>query len=84
MIRIVPNRLQQTHVDGSAAACVDVFGIDTAMVEYAYLMGLRADPLAKLGTAERRQLLIDWTLRVMEEKAHFCIRDINHTTAVTA
>lgn len=84
VMRIVPNRLQQTHVDGSAAACVDLFGIDTSMVEYAYLMALRADPLAKLGTAERRQLLIDWTLRVMEEKAHFCIRDLNHTTAVTA
>ena len=83
-IRLIPNRLQQTHNDGSAAACVDVFGIDPSMVEYAYLIAPRADVLAKLGTAERRQLLVDWMLRVMNEKAHFCYRDINHTTAVVA
>ena len=84
VVRIVPNRLQQTHVDGSAAACVDVFGIDTAMVEYTYLIAPRADELARLGSAERKQLLVDWSLRVMNEKAHWVIRDINHTTAVVA
>jgi hypothetical protein len=84
VVQIVPNRLQQTHVDGSAAACVDLFGIDTAQVEYSYMIAPRADPLAKLGTAERRQLLVDWSLRVLQEKAHFAIRDLNHTTAVTA
>lgn len=84
VVQLVPNRLMQTHNDGSAAACVDVLGIDTAQVEYTYLIAPRADSIAKLGTAERRQLLVDWSLRVLQEKAHFCIRDINHTTAVTA
>jgi hypothetical protein len=84
VVQIVPNRLQQTHNDGSAAACVDLFGIDTAQVEYTYMIAPRADPLAKLGTAERRQLLADWSLRVLQEKSHFVIRDLNHTTAVTA
>lgn len=84
VVEIVPNRHMQTHNDGSAAACVDVLGIDTAQVEYTYLIAPRADPLAKLGTAERRQLLVDWSLRVLQEKAHYVIRDINHTTAVTA
>jgi len=84
VVKIVPNRLQQTHADGSAAQCVELFGIDTAMVEYAYLFAPRADELAKLGSAEKRQLLVDWTIRVKNEKAHFVIRDLNHTTAVVA
>lgn len=84
VIRIVPNRTQQTHNDGSASACVDLFGLDTSAAEFAYLIPPRTDELAKLGTAERRQLMVDWTLRVGQEKAHFCIRDLNHLTAVTA
>lgn len=84
VVQIIPNRLQQTHNDGSAAACVDVLGIDTAQAELTYLFAPRSDELAKLGTAERRQIVADWSLRVLQEKAHFVIRDINHTTAVVA
>lgn len=83
-IRVIPNRIYQTHVDGSAAASVDVFGIDPAMAEFAYLIAPNAKPLGRKGTADAYQIIADWMLRVMQEKAMFCIAEINHTTAVTA
>lgn len=81
-IRLIPNRLQQTHNDGSAAACVDVFGIDPSNVFFRYLIAPQAYELGRLGSASRWQLLVDWTLQVSNENAHFCYRDVNHTTAV--
>lgn len=83
-LTIVPNRLMQTYNDGSAAASTDVLYIDPNMVEMAFLIPFRAKPLAKLGTAERWQMLVDWTLRVKNEAAHGIARTINHTAAVTA
>lgn len=83
-LKLVPNRLQPTYTDAGVATTSDVFLIDTAMVHFAYLIGYRADPLAKLGTAERRQMLVDWTLRVPQEKAHGIIRHVTPTGTITA
>lgn len=83
-LELVPNRLQPTYADSAAATTSDVMLIDTAMVHLAYLMGYRTDPLAKLGTAERRQMLVDWTIRVPQEKAHAIIRQVTPTGTITA
>ena len=52
------------------------------LAELANLIAYRAKPLAKLVTAERGQMLGDWTVRVKNEAAHGIARTINHTTAV--
>lgn len=80
-LEIVPNRIQQLYNAGTAC---DVFLIDPARVALAYLKNYTAFPLAKLGLAERKELSVDWTVKVYAEKAHGVIRDINPTGTVTA
>jgi hypothetical protein len=85
-LEIVPNRLQQVYDSGDDVAVdvATVFLIDTARVALSYLKNYVAHPLAKLGLSERKQLSVDWTVKVYVEKAHATIRDIIPTSAVTA
>lgn len=84
-LKLVPNRLQQKHLDSGASnyACA-VYILDPSYLSLSYLQGYRTDELAKVGTAENRQMTVDWTLVVNTEKAHGMITDCNHETAVTA
>jgi len=83
-LKLVPNRLQQYHNDGSAASCADVFILDPAYLSIDYLQRVMTKPLARTGTAENRQMTVDWTLVVNTEKAHGMVADIDATTAVVA
>ena len=85
-LELVPNRLQQVYDSGDDVPVdvCDVFLIDVARVALAYLKGYSAKPLAKLGLSERKQLSVDWTLKVYTEKAHALIRDIIPTGTITA
>ena len=84
-LKLVPNRIQQMHKDsGGSNDCADVFILDPAYLALSYLQRFRTDTLAKTGTAENRQMTVDWTLVVHTQKAHGIIGDIDHTAAVTA
>lgn len=85
-LTIMPNRLQQTYssTDSTPVDVCDVFLIDPSQVAIAYLQGYQTKPVAKLGLADRRQMSVDYTLKVYSEKAHAVIRDILPTSAVTA
>lgn len=82
---IVPNRTQQTYDSGDATPVqvADLFLIDSGMVEYTYLIGEHTEPLAKLGTADRAQLSVQWGLRVLDEKAHAIYRHLIPTGTIT-
>lgn len=83
-LTMVPNRLQQTYLDsGGVNSAADVFILDPEYVSLCYLQGYRTDELAKLGQKERRQMLVDWSLIVNNEKAHGIIGDVNYQTAMT-
>lgn len=83
-LKLIPNRLQQVYADDSAADAANVYLIDPSQVAFAYLQGYQTHPIAKLGLADRRQISVDWTLKVYNEKAHAVIRDINPTAAVVS
>lgn len=83
-LKFMPNRLQQTHLDSGGTAVADVFILDPAYLSFCYLQGYRTDELAKTGTAENRQMLVDWTLIVNNEKAEAMIGDIDPTLPVAA
>ena len=72
---IVANRIQQPY--GTTTA--DAFILDPSYLELCYLKGYRADPLAKTGLAENRQLSVDWTLIVKTEAAQAMIGDIDYS-----
>ncbi len=77
---IEPNRLQQEVAAGE----VDVFYIDPTKVAISTLEAMNVKPLAKTGLADKRQMSMDWTLKVYDEAAHAVDRGIDNTTAVVA
>lgn len=83
-MKIVPNRLQPTYAEDTATDLADVLLIDPEYVQIAYLYGYRVDPLAKLGLSERKQVHVQWMVKVLLEKAHAVIRDIIIDEAVAA
>jgi len=79
-IKLVPNRLQPLDEDGNAVA----FLLDPEYVALSFLEGYRTDTLAKTGLAEKRQISVDWGLRVHTEKAHGMIINIDPDAPATA
>lgn len=80
-LELVQNRQQQLYNTGTAA---DVFLFDPEYWFISYLQGFRTEPLAKTGTADNRQITVDWAVGCSAEKANAVIRDIDPTAAVTA
>jgi hypothetical protein len=62
---------------------VDLLLIDPARAAMAYLDGYKVKELAKNGLSDRRDVTVDWTLKVYNEKAHAVIRDITEAGTVT-
>lgn len=74
------NRIQRTYAGGANAA---LFLLDPAYVSMTFLRGYRVMPLAKTGDADKRQMLVDWSLRVGNPDAHRVLLDIDPTADVT-
>ena len=66
------------------AVTSNAFVLDPEYLAISYLKGYRTEELAKTGLAENRQMSVDFSLIVNNEKAHALIGDIDHTAAVTA
>jgi Family of unknown function (DUF5309) len=81
-LELVPNRFQQTYTNVSANC--DVFLFDPKYWAVSYLQGIESQPLARLGTAERSQISVDYTLMCLAWKASGVICAINPATAVVA
>jgi len=79
-LAMIPNRLQQEV----AADNANVYIYDPEFVRHSFLHGFRVEPLQKSGLADNRQMIVDWTLKVLTEEAHGVIADIDPTTAVVA
>ena len=81
-VKLVPNRLQPGNGtvgdDGLVTSTSDnIFLLDPEYVSLSYLEGYRTDTLAKTGLAEKRQISVDWGLRVHTEKAHAMITGVD-------
>lgn len=80
ILELIPNRLQQLVTTNNANAYL----IDPEYVRQGFLHGYRVEPQAKTGLSDKRQMIVDWTLKVLTEEAHGVIADIDTTAAVTA
>lgn len=69
-VTIVPNRLQRER---------DVFVLDPQYAAVAYLRPFQTVELAKTGDAEKRMLLVEWGLKINNEKAQGLVADLNST-----
>lgn len=69
-ITFVPNRFQRGR---------DALVLDPDMYSFAYLDPFKTEPLAKTGDATKRLLVVEWGLKVHNEKAHGLIADLTTT-----
>ena len=67
-VSIVASRFQRER---------DVFVLDPEYASVAYLRPFQTVELAKTGDAEKRMLLVEWGLKVNNEKAHGAVYDLN-------
>jgi hypothetical protein len=78
-LEFIPNRLQQTQTAGATGDSAFVFILDPEYLSLSYLEGYRAEPLAKTGLANNRQLSVDYALKVHSEKSCGLIGDVSTT-----
>lgn len=85
-LEFVPNRLQNTYssIGGTVATVGNVFILDPTLLMISYLQGYQVMPLARTGTADNRQMSVDWTLVVGNEAGLAVIADVNPLTAMVA
>jgi hypothetical protein len=77
-LRVVPSR----HIrESTAAVPIDqnVFVLDPEYLKVAYLRPWQQYDLAKTGDSIRRQMLVEWTLEVCNEKAHGLVADLDNS-----
>lgn len=65
---IVPNLFQRTRT---------ALGVSPKFAAVHYLRSMRNWPLAKTGDADNRQLLVEYTLKMSQEAAHFVVADLS-------
>ncbi len=54
-----------------------VIGLDPKNVKVSYLRKFKSYPVAKIGDADTREILSEYTLEMCNEKAHFVIADLS-------
>ena len=74
-LKLVSNRLQPKDANGTDF----VFILDPEYLSLSYLEGYRTDSLAKTGLSEKREISVDWGLRVHCEEAQAMICGIDGT-----
>lgn len=67
-LSVVPNRFQRER---------DAHLLDKEHIKIGFLRNFKTVPLAKTGDAEKRLLLVEWGVKVTNEKAHGLIADLN-------
>lgn len=80
VVELVANRLQPIV----SATNHTLWALDPQYLEKSYLKGVSVEPLAKVGTADKRMMSADWTLKVLNEKAQGAYFDINPALAWVA
>lgn len=75
VLDVVPNRFQRER---------DFWILDSEYWEIAYLDGYKTETIAKIGDAERRHILVDWSVKSNQEAASAVFADVDETTAMVA
>ena len=66
-VNVVPNRFQPENT---------AYVMDPEYASIAYLRNFRTEVLAKTGDAEKRMILVEYGVKVRQQKSHAAIRDL--------
>lgn len=82
-VELTPNRFQPTYTAADTGSVCDVYFIDVDWWELSFLQGYETKELARTGTADNRQITVDYCLVALAENGSSVIADITPTDAVT-
>jgi len=80
VLELVANRLQALVTTSNA----NFYLIDPQYLELSYMQGYTTEALAKTGTSDTRMMTVDWSLKVLSEKAQGVVADVNGALAAVA
>ncbi|RLA39266.1 MAG: hypothetical protein DRR06_19420 [Gammaproteobacteria bacterium] len=83
ILTFVGNRLQPNYDWATTDANSAAFLIDPSKLELSYLNGFRAEKEGKKGLSEEWLINGDWTLKVLNERAHGVVGSISNAATVT-
>lgn len=83
VLELVSNRIMQPLVSTPGSEDTPFYVLDPDYLRLGYLHGYRTEELAKLGLADNRQICVDWTLKVLSQRAQGQIRNLDYTLPVT-
>jgi len=84
VLELTPNRIMQPDVATGGSEEATGYVLDPAYLSMAYLHGYRTEPLAKTGLSDKRLMAVDWTLKVLNQRAHGAVFGIDYTADVLA
>ena len=84
VLSMVANRIMQPEDDTDTLENTNLYFIDPAFVRTTFLEGYNVKDLAKVGLADKRQMTVDGSLKVLNEEAHGVIADLDYTLDVVA
>ena len=82
-LKIIPNRFLG-YITGTGVDNTSTYVLDMSMWATLYLRSFRTKNVATTGDAEKRLLLVDYSLQNKEEMASALVMDVDHTAAMTA
>jgi hypothetical protein len=82
-MQVVPCRNQQTYTAGDSGDVATLFGVDPQYVQLSRMWGTKVEDLAKTSHSIQKVVSTHFALDVTLERAHFGIRDLTPTGAVT-
>ena len=84
VLTMVANRIMQPVVATPGLENTNLYFIDPQYVRETFLEGYNVKDLAKVGLADKRQMTVDGSLKVLNEEAHGVIADLDYTLDVVA
>lgn len=81
---LVPNRIMRAEVTTPGSERANAYIMDPNYLCISYLHGYQTEELAKTGLADKRQIAVDWTLAVKNQRAQGLLADIDYTAAAVA
>ncbi len=82
-VELTPNRFQPVYTAADTGDVCDVYFIDPDWWELSFLQGYETRELARTGTADNRQITVDYCLVALAENGSAVISDIKPTDPVT-
>ena len=84
VLLMIANRVMQVEDDTDTLENTNLYFIDPEYVRETFLEGYNVKDLAKAGLADKRQMSVDGSLKVLNEEAHGVIADLDYTLDVVA